>query len=342
MTASSRIPLLLTAAALATLPCLVQAQTVVRDGRDPDQDLPGIFSLVMENDLFYDTDQHYTSGVRATYLTPKGREPEWVRNAALRLPMFDDKTDLRVEFGLGQSMFTPGDIRLTDPPEGERPYAGWLYASVGVVARTGAVLDQFQLSLGVVGPASLAEQSQKLIHEVINSPEPMGWDHQLKNEPTLQLNYQRSWQSPKLEFPADLALDATPHAGVALGNVYTYANGGAMFRFGQNLPVDYGPPRVQPSLPGSGYFERASDGLGWYLFGGIEGRAVARNIFLDGNTFAKSRSVDKEPLVGDAQFGLAVIVDGVRFAYTHVIRSREYEGQDDNDQFGALSVSFRL
>lgn len=342
MIATPRISLLLLTAALTAMPALGQAQTLVRDGRDPDQDPPGIFSLVMENDLFYDTDQHYTSGVRATYLTPKGREPEWVRDAAMRLPMFNDKTDLRVEFGLGQSMFTPGDIRLTDPPAGERPYAGWLYGSVGVVARTGTVLDQFQLSLGVVGPASLAEQSQKLIHEVINSPEPMGWDHQLKNEPTLQLNYQRSWQSPKLEFPADFALDATPHAGAALGNVYTYANGGAMFRVGQNLPVDYGPPRVQPSLPGSGYFERASDGLGWYLFGGFEGRAVARNIFLDGNTFANSRSVDKEPLVGDVQFGLAVVFDGVRLAYTHVIRSREYEGQDDNDEFGAFSVSFRL
>lgn len=342
MTASFRIPLLLLTAALAAAPCLVQAQTLVRDGRDPDQDPPGIFSLVMENDLFYDTDQHYTSGVRATYLTPKGGEPAWIRDAAMRLPMFDDKTDLRVEYGLGQSMFTPGDIRLTDPPEGERPYAGWLYASVGVVARTGGVLDQFQVSLGVVGPASLAEQSQKAIHEVINSPEPMGWDHQLKNEPTLQFNYQRSWQSPKLELPADFALDATPHAGAALGNVYTYANTGAMFRFGQNLPVDYGPPRVQPSLPGSGYFERASDGFGWYLFGGVDGRAVARNIFLDGNTFADSRSVESKTWVGDVQFGLAVIVDGVRFAYTHVIRSREYEGQDDNDQFGALSVSLRL
>jgi lipid A 3-O-deacylase len=342
MIAGPRLPLLLLTVALTAMPVLGQAQTLVRDGRDPDQDPPGILSLVMENDLFYDTDQHYTSGVRATYLTPKGREPQWVRNAAMQLPMFDDKTDLRVEFGLGQSMFTPGDIRLTDPPEGERPYAGWLYGSVGVVARTGAVLDQFQVSLGVVGPASLAEQSQKAIHEVINSPEPMGWDHQLKNEPTLQFNYQRSWQSPKLDLPAEFALDATPHAGAALGNVFTYVNTGAMFRFGQNLPVDYGPPRVQPSLPGSGYFEHAPGGLAWYLFGGFDGRAVARNIFLDGNTFAESRSVDKETLVGDVQFGLAVIVNGVRFAYTHVIRSREYEGQADNDQFGALSVSLRL
>jgi len=67
---------------------------------------------------------------------------------------------------------------------------------------------------------------------------------------------------------------------------------------------------------------------------------VAHNIFLDGNTFRDSRSVKKENFVGDAQLGLAVVIDGVRLAYTHVLRTREYVGQDASDQFGAFSVSF--
>lgn len=328
--------LLLAGTVCLAAPAHAQAQ------RDPDQDPQGVLSFVMENDLFYDTDQHYTSGVQVNYLTPKGREPAFVRDAASHLPMFDDETDLRVELTLGQSMYTASDKRLADPPPGERPYAGWLYASAGVVARTGPVLDQASLSLGVVGPASLAHQTQDFIHRIVDSPLAEGWDTQLKNEPTLQFTYQRSWQSPRIEMPFGFGMDATPHAGIALGNVFTYANGGLTLRLGQNLPVDYGPPRVQPSLPGSGYFERESGSVGWYLFGGVDGRAVARNIFLDGNTFADSRSVDKEPFVGDVQFGLAVIIEDVRFAYTHVVRSREFEGQAHTDQFGALSVSFRL
>lgn len=324
------------------VPETVAAKKAEAARKDPDKDPVGVWSLVVENDLFYNTDQHYTSGVRFTYLTPKGREPAWLRRAALALPMFNEESDIRIEYALGQSMFTPGDIKVANPPPGERPYAGWLYGTVGVVARTNQVLDQASFSLGMVGPASLAEQSQKFIHEVIGSPEPQGWDTQLKNEPTLQFTYQRSWQSTKFYLPADFAVDATPHAGFALGNVFTYANTGLMFRLGQNLPVDYGPPRVQPSLPGSGYFERPDSEFGWYLFGGVDGRAVARNIFLDGNSVADSRSVDKEPLVGDLQFGLALVVDGVRFAYTHVLRTREYEGQDADDQFGAFSVSVRF
>lgn len=300
----------------------------------------GIFSFVQENDLFYNTDRRYTSGVRFSYLTPKNGEPEWLRDLAYEVPMLAWHSDIRVEYALGQNMYTASNKLLRDPPPDDRPYAGWLYGSVGVVARTGQVLDQFLVSVGVVGSASLAHQTQDFIHSIVDSPEAQGWGKQLKNEPTLQFTYQRSWQSPEFKLPAGFGIDATPHAGAAIGNVYDYANMGMMFRFGQNLPIDYGPPRVQPSLPGSGYFEKAPGGFGWYVFAGVDGRAVAHNIFLDGNTFRDSRSVKKENFVGDAQLGLAVVIDGVRLAYTHVLRTREYVGQDASDQFGAFSVSF--
>jgi hypothetical protein len=39
------------------------------------------------------------------------------------------------------------------------------------------------LTVGVVGPASFAEQTQKRIHEIVNADEPRGWNTQLKNEP---------------------------------------------------------------------------------------------------------------------------------------------------------------
>ncbi len=302
----------------------------------------GTLSFVLENDmLFANSDRHYTNGVHMSWLTAPGMEPEWVGDAARLLPIFSDTKDLRVELALGQSMYTPRDISQVNPPDGDRPYAGWLYATVGVISETRDHLDQLQVGLGIVGPASLAEQSQKTVHELIGSREPMGWDSQLKTEPTLQVNYQRSWRYVAAPDFLGMKLDATPHAGIALGNAFTYANTGMMLRLGYNTPKDYGPPRVQPSLPGSGYFEPAGD-FGFYVFAGFEGRAVARNMFLDGNLFADSRSVNKRPFVGDIQAGLAVIVQGVRLAYTHVMRSREFDGQDQPDRFGAVSVSFRF
>lgn len=303
----------------------------------------GTLSLVFENDLFYDTDRNYTNGVRAAWLSAPAGTPAWARDAVRWFPLFPDSGTVRTSYAVGQNMYTPDDIALRDPPLDDRPYAGWLYGSIGLIAETGRRLDQLELTLGVVGPASLAEQTQKFIHEITDSQEPRGWDTQLENEPGVVLTYQRSWRGFVSESVSGFGFgfDATPHVGGALGNVFTYANAGLMLRFGQRLPLDYGPPRIQPSLPGSGFFV-PQDGFGWYLFAGVEGRAVARNIFLDGNTFRDSRSVDKEPLVGDLQFGIALTWSNVRLSYTHVLRTREFETQDEADDFGAFSLSVRF
>lgn len=301
----------------------------------------GTLNLVFENDLFSDTDRHYTNGVRASWLSGSNRTPAWALRAARWFPLFPDGGTVRTSYAVGQNMYTPDGIALRDPPRDDRPYAGWLYGSIGLIAETGQRLDQLELTLGIVGPASLAEQAQKLIHEITDAQEPRGWDTQLENEPGLVLTYQRSWRDFVSESVSGFGFDATPHAGGALGNVFTYANAGLMLRFGQRLPLDYGPPRIQPGLPGSGFYV-PQEGFGWYLFAGVEGRAVARNIFLDGNTFRDSRSADKEPLVGDLQFGIALTWRNVRLSYTHVLRTREFETQEEPNDFGAFSLSVRF
>lgn len=302
----------------------------------------GILSLVLENDLFYNTDRNYTNGVRVSWLSAEDKTPEWVLRLADKFPLFPVGKAVRASYAVGQNMYTPEDITLRDPPLDDRPYGGWLYGSVGLIAETGQRLDQLELTVGMVGPASLAEQTQKRVHSFVNADEPRGWDTQLKNEPGFILAYSRSWRSLVAESLLGIPFDLTPHAGGALGNIFTYANAGLMLRYGKNLPLDYGPPRIQPSVPGSGFFIPRHD-FGWYLFADIEGRAVARNIFLDGNTFRDSRNVDKEPLVGDLQFGIAITWRNLRLGYTHVLRTREFKGQGDRrDDFGVLSLSLQL
>jgi hypothetical protein len=301
----------------------------------------GTLSLVFENDVFYGSDHNYTNGVRVSWLSGPGRPPDLAVRAASLFPLFPHEAAVRAGYAVGQSMYTPDDIKLRDPPLDDRPYGGWLYGTIGLIAETGKRLDQLELTLGVVGPASFADETQKFVHDVIDSDHPNGWHTQLRNEPGVVLAYQRSERRLFADDISGFGFDVTPHGGGALGNVFTYADVGLTLRVGHNLPLDYGPPRVQPSLPGSGFFDPQGD-FGWYLFAGVEGRAVARNIFLDGNTFRDSRSVDKRPLVGDFQFGFAVNVGNVRFSYTHVLRSREFEHQKGGDDFGAVSLSARF
>jgi hypothetical protein len=78
------------------------------------------------------------------------------------------------------------------------------------------------------------------------------------------------------------------------------------------------------------------------VFAGVQGRAVARNLFLDGNTFEDSASVDRNPFVADFQTGVSISAGDWRIAYTYVWRTEEFETQPTRQDFGALAISVRL
>jgi hypothetical protein len=301
----------------------------------------GILTVQFENDIVADADGQFTHGTRLAWMSPEGQVPEWARRIADAIPRLAEVSTKRIVYSLGQSIFTPDDITIEEPVPEDRPYAGWLYAGIGLVSVGERALDNLEINVGVVGPASFAEQTQTAFHRWFGFDRPEGWRHQLENEPGLELVFERKWRAWQKFGVGGLGGDVVPHVGVALGNVLTQGAAGLTLRIGDDLPNDYGPPRIRPSLPGSDYFD-PEDRFGWYLFVGAEGRAVGRNIFLDGNTFRDSPRVDKRNLVADFQAGIAVIAGRVRLAYTHVLRTREFETQDDPGQFGAFSVSTRF
>ena len=302
----------------------------------------GTVSLLFENDLFYKTDRDYSNGVQAAWTSPPEDTPGWAVSTARLLPFFEQEGEVRASYALGQNIYTPSNLSAVNPPPDQRPYAGFLYASLGLIDENidKSRLDQIELQIGVIGPMSLAEETQKFVHRAINDRIPEGWHYQLRGEPGVILSYDRSMKVfPRLT-EGPIGFDVEPDFGGAVGNVYDYASAGAMARIGFNLPDDYGPVRIEPSLPGSNFFEPQS-ALGAYIFAGVDGRAIARNLFLDGNSFETSRHVEKIPFVGDAQLGAAIAFRAFRLTFTHVFRSKEYKTQTAADQFGAISLSFR-
>ncbi len=230
----------------------------------------------------------------------------------------------------------------------DRPYAGGLYGGISVHAETRRQgsggwfdnLDGVELDLGMVGPAALGEEVQNTVHYIIGVSQSNGWDHELDNEPGVVLIYERKWR-PAPWSVAGFEMDVVPSLGGSVGNVLTQASMGAILRFGDQLSVDYGPPHVRPSLTGLAAIE-AVDGLAWYVIGGAEGRLVAHNIFLDGNSFSDGPAIDRRPFVGDFQAGVAVVYGPARLAFTHVLRTREFDQQRRGDRFGAISLSVRF
>lgn len=300
------------------------------------------FSIQFENDLFFDTDQHYTNGVGFSYTTAPDDTPALAHDVTAALPpLFAEGGVLRMNYQLAQDIFTPlrTDLRVPDPTD--RPYAGYLYAGFGILSKTDSDLDQLEFQLGVIGPASLARDAQNWVHSIIGERKALGWSHELRDEPGVEMIYQRTVKIIPQKTLLGLFFDVEPHYGAAIGNVYDYLNIGAMGRAGFNLPDDFGPPRLEPSLPGSNFFE-PNGPFSAYLFAGVDGRAVGRNIFLDGNSFQNSATVTKKPLVGDFEIGAAIAFDTARLSFTHVFRSKEFDTQRSADQFGAINLTVRL
>lgn len=152
---------------------------------------------------------------------------------------------------------------------------------------------------------------------------------------------QRRWPKMWETDWGTLDVSAGPYAG-AVGNIYTYGSGGLTLMIAPQSSAWQGMPiRVRPSMPGSGFFALPEDGMDWAIFAGVEGRAMARNIFLDGNTDTDSPSVDKEPFVGDANVGVATTLGRARLSYSFVWRSKEFEKQDKDTVFGVVSLGVR-
>ncbi|MBP5855993.1 lipid A deacylase LpxR family protein [Marivibrio halodurans] len=318
---------------------LADASAPARDDRG------GTLTLEFENDFFSTTDRHFTHGTKLSYVTAERSpiENDVIARAARYVPFFPDGARARASYSLGQNMYTPEDISQTALIPDDRPYAGWLYAGFGLVAEDPdrERIDNLEIDIGVVGPWSQADTTQRKWHRWFDFDEPRGWRNQIDNEPGVMVLFERTQRGARADLPFGLETEFLPSFGFALGNVMTYASVGGTVRIGGDLSVDYGPPRIRPSLPTGGFLRR-EDGFNWYLFAAIGGRAVAHNIFLDGNTFSDSHSVDKKYFVGDFQAGLALQYDGWRLAYTHILRTEEFHGQDTPDRFGALSLSYQF
>ncbi|HEY4416682.1 MAG TPA: lipid A deacylase LpxR family protein [Verrucomicrobiae bacterium] len=316
----------------------------------------GILTVTEEDDSFSNPfrghqDRHYTQGLKISLFSGDG----FMTNAATWFNGILYESDLfspaNYNFGLilmGQNIYTPEDLLASAPIPTDRPYAGWLYTGAAFQRRSDlaanfSVAENFEINLGMVGPASLAAQAQTAVHRWWFPDDiPQGWDNQLKNEPGLLLKYGRSWRwSPT----ADSAryFDVIPHLGAELGNVATLATGGLSMRAGLNLPANFGEQINDSPTSPSSPFTTTSPWFSAYIFGGVDGRAVAHDITLDGNSFRDGPSVDKYPFVADLSWGFALQISSyLELAYVHVERTKQFRGQQGNDLFGSINLKFNL
>lgn len=307
------------------------------------------FTVYWENDFVARTDRDYTNGLKLTWSTPYKRGaapvhlPHWSHGVVDTLPFVSDPATFRaLSLSLGQNIYTPDDIARSDVIADDRPYAGITYLAAGFHGIKGNQRINWEIDVGVVGPLSYAEQAQNFVHRVNGSQQAEGWSHQLHNELALEVNCESQWRVFHRENVRGFNYDIISHLGAAVGNVHIYVNTGAEARIGWNLPGDFGSCPIRPGCEtNSGDIERKTDGrLGVHVFAAVDGRAVVRDIFLDGNTFRDSHSVDKEHFVADMMAGIALDYGRFKMSYSHVLRTKQFKTQPDNQIFGTISLSW--
>lgn len=316
--------------------------------------------LYWDNDGTYikpwqDSDRHYTNGAKIEMTFDPTFGTAWRERL---LPNRWAGGRLAAGVVVGHHIYTPEDITLLSPPVDAHPYGGWLYVG-GYIQRTdGTRHDHLELDLGVIGQNSGAEAIQTFVHAVATDQnEPRGWSNQLTSAVAVNVRFQRSWRTPILELTgregievedADVAgdssvlgIDLIPRLGFDLGNVFVRANADATVRLGLNLPEDFGPARLLDYRDATA-LNTPGPRADWSLYGyaRLGTRAVAHNVFLDGNIFSNgSPSTDKEPLVSELTVGVVGRWRWLEVGYGVTFLTHAFRAQSVDDSFASLTVS---
>ncbi len=267
----------------------------------------------IDNDSLANSDDQYTSGVSLSYLPKHERSfadaplPDAIGDRLDAHWPFADQDERFVIYSLSHRIFTPTDLEAREPVEDDLPYSAFLYGTATVGSQSRDELNAFSLSLGVVGPAALGEEVQRGLHDLIGSREPEGWSHQLENEPLLNLGFEHRRRLHRTGDPQGLGADLLGAVAGSAGNLQTQATLAGTLRMGYRVPSNFHMQShflAEESL-GIRAYDRPEKPRSLYAFTGFAATAIANAIFLDGNTFSGSHSVDHDHYVLRGSVGVA-------------------------------------
>ena len=303
-----------------------------------------------ENDCFYNTDNNYSQGIKIGWLTSRSREPSPVVNMMKKIMPWEDiqpDSDWYKEFYLAQNMYTPDRLEDYNVVEGEHPYAGITYLEwAWNIMPNDSRQCSLVFDLGIVGPESFAEDTQKAAHQFLGSPYPNGWTNQISTEPLILINYggkKRAWDWDS--HGGSIGSDLILHHGVGVGNFRTYANAGGEVRFGVNLADDFGDLLNRPGRGslGTGPDSAHSKRPLVYVFTGIDLQGILHDVTLDGGIFNKSvYTVERESFVMNFTAGLAVKFEFFEVILAGFYETKRFADQNEPHQYGSLTFAIPL
>jgi lipid A 3-O-deacylase len=326
---------------------VVHAETV---DNSTDKQRDGWYSLTFENDAFgviEKSDDGYSNGIAFAWGygsrdSFSGLDiPRWIESISgwTYLNGSDDNS-YSVNYTLAQGMYTPGDLEETELIEDDRPYAGTLLWATRIHSFDSRIANSLGLTLGVAGPASLAEQSQKVIHQLIGAREPMGWDNQIENEPVFRVDAENILRLVDFNLGKKVEFDTNLYSQAGVGNLRSDVGTGLAFRVGNQLDQSFAYIKPVSARGVNTLVGAPSNDLNWQLVASIYGSYVFNDITVDGNTFKDSHSVELINEQGIASLALAVSWKHWGFIFSTQRGSDIFDGQQSQTNYGSLSITY--
>jgi len=308
----------------------------------------GAMTVTLENDTITGSDNNYTNGIGASWVSADLDTYEddrfvsqWGRFWSFLPFVSDDGYTTYASWSVAQEMHTPDDIQDPNPPEDDQPYAGVLYLDNVLYARKERWAHAWLLKLGVVGPASQADDVQKAFHDLVGGDEPLGWHTQLPDEPVINLGYTVAHLAAAGPAGKSAEWRIVPVGTVGLGTYFTGAGLGLYGEVGWNLVDAFGTTALRTGLNAASTVGVGPvDGWSVAFFGGLGGYGVAHYLPLDGTVFKDSRSVESEPFIGMGSLGVSVRHGRFTLALAATFYTDTFETERANAEFGTVSLSW--
>ena len=306
------------------------------------------FTFTLDNDLFIlaHSDGYYTNGIHARLESKPFDEftpdttPTFLLPLLQHLPVVTDAFEYRtLAYQFGQAMFTPADITVSTPQADDLPYAGLLYMAVDLSARNTSYADTIRFMAGVVGPWSQADEVQQQIHRVTGSEEPNGWDYQLHNELVVNMMYERRTAFHTGQLDNGLNYQWIGIRQAELGTINTGAELSLALLFTEySMQQSH---NLQSSMAHSAYLFSTDLNKGFFAVLGITGHLTLRSIFLDGNTFRDSPSVEKELWSAAIFYGIGYATGEWNISANWTRETRRFETQEKGPGYGSITFTYR-
>lgn len=178
------------------------------------------------------TDRAYTSGVRFDLFYTPENKPRFIIDRLM--PKAGNGSVDVYGWGIMQAVITPSDIATLEYQPDDYPYSGALIAIHSLTSSNPVKKYNLQseLVLGVMGPASRAEEGQELLHHMIGYQLPKGWEHQLRNAPLVNINLTAEKELLSFRNVAELIGGGQVQAGSMINGIKLYG----LFRTGKMRP----------------------------------------------------------------------------------------------------------